>query len=145
MTSLSSTSVGDLWADGHRLPAGDALHLPDGTSYRVRLDPSVPAGFRLGARITGSAEEVAYVDGLVEVRLDGGGVLWGGEGDHGSQGFAARLTVGGALVWALFLEESNPFTRVVVEGREAVFRSTSGVVVRLGVEDPGSDRADAAG
>ncbi|QNS04494.1 hypothetical protein [Streptomyces xanthii] len=137
MTSLSSTSVGELWADGHRLPAGDALHLPDGRSYRVGLDPSVPAGFRLLERVPVSAEEVAYIDGLVEVRLEDGGVLWGGEGDHGSQGFAARLTASGALVWALFLEESNPFTRVAVEGPQAVFRSTSGVVVRLGVEGPG--------
>lgn len=137
------SEIEDMWRSDYRLPAGDGLYLADGTSYRTILDPAAPRGFRileplaLGESKTDEPENVSYVDGLVERELDDGTLLWGGEGSYGSQGFAARLKADKSLTWALFFEESNPFSEIRLSGRDAIFLSTSGVIVRVNIDAPG--------
>ncbi|MFF6833496.1 hypothetical protein ACFY84_16700 [Streptomyces sp. NPDC012438] len=130
-----------LWED-FALPAEDALHYADGRSYGVVLDPAAPGGFAvlapfdLGEVLEADPARVSSVDGLAVADLGEGGLLWGGEGSHGSEGFLARLTTDRALVWAVFFSESNPFSRVRLSGNVAAFTSTSGFEVTVDIDDP---------
>ncbi|MET9935812.1 MULTISPECIES: hypothetical protein [unclassified Streptomyces] len=64
------------------------------------------------------------------------GLLWGGEGSYGSEGFLARLTADRALIRAMFFRESNPFDRIRPSGNAATFSSTSGVEITVDIGDP---------
>ncbi|WP_330238939.1 hypothetical protein [Streptomyces sp. NBC_00525] len=136
------TAIERLWADDYRLPAEDALHFADGRSYEVALTPESPTGvtvlapFDLDARLAEDPSWVSSVDGLASLYLGSGGMLWGGEGSHGSEGFIARLTADRRLVWALFFADSNPFTRIRLSGNVAVFRSTSEFDIAVDIDDP---------
>ncbi|MFE9481791.1 hypothetical protein ACFYNM_24675 [Streptomyces spororaveus] len=130
-----------LWED-FRLPIRDALHFADGTSCDVDLDSDAPGGLRVLAPfdldeiLESDPSWVSSVDGLVAVDLGSKGLLWGGEGSHGSEGFIARLTVDRALSWAIFFTESNPFDRIQLSGNVATFSSTSGFEITVDVDDP---------
>ncbi|MDX5572590.1 hypothetical protein PV779_19170 [Streptomyces sp. ID01-9D] len=79
---------------------------------------------------------VSSVDGLVAVDLGSRGLLWGGEGSYGSEGFIARLTGERTLIWAIFFSESNPFDRIQLAGNVATFSSTSGLEIAVDIDDP---------
>ncbi|MFJ6480955.1 MULTISPECIES: hypothetical protein [unclassified Streptomyces] len=135
------TAIERLW-EGLQLPIKDALHHADGRSCGVALDPEAPRGFTVLAPfdlddvLEGDPSWVSSVDGLAAVDLGGEGLLWGGEGAHGSEGFIARLTVDRALIWAMFFEESNPFDRIRRSGSVATVSSTAGFEITLDIDDP---------
>ncbi|MFC9293056.1 hypothetical protein ACFTWH_01060 [Streptomyces sp. NPDC057011] len=135
------TTIEGLWED-FELPIKDALHYADGHSYDVALDRAAPMGFTvlapfdLNEMLAGDPSWVSSVDGLAAVDLGDRGLLWGGEGSYGSEGFVARLTVDRALVWAMFFMESNPFDRIQLSGNIATFSSTSGVEIAVDIDDP---------
>ncbi|MFI8824378.1 hypothetical protein [Streptomyces sp. NPDC053431] len=135
------TAIERLWED-YELPIKDALHHADGQSYAVGLDPAAPGGFTilapfdLGELLKSDPSWVSEVDGLTAVDLGERGLLWGGEGSYGSEGFIARLTPDRALVWAMFFTESNPFDRIRLSGNVATFSSTSGVEIAVDIDDP---------
>ena len=70
----------------------------------------------------------------------GGALRWWlpvlGEGSQGSEGFFAWLGPDHDLLWAVYLEESNPIVDIAVTGDRAVIRSTADVTVVL---DSGSE------
>ncbi|MFF0479525.1 hypothetical protein [Streptomyces sp. NPDC004284] len=135
------TTIERLW-EGFELPIKDALHYADGHSYDVALDSAVPSGFsvlspfELDEVLEGDPSWVSSVDGLAAVDLGERGLLWGGEGSYGSEGFIARLTVDRALIWAMFFTESNPFDRIQLSGNVANFISTSGFEIAVDIDDP---------
>ncbi|MFB7177530.1 hypothetical protein ACFCYI_07500 [Streptomyces sp. NPDC056257] len=135
------TAIERLWED-YRLPIRDALHIADGHSFDVALDADAPGCLRVLAPfdpaegLESDPSWVSSVDGLAEVDLGSEGLLWGGEGSHGSEGFIARLTADRALIWAIFLQEANPFDRIRLSGNVATLGSTSGVEVTVDIDDP---------
>ncbi|MFD5408766.1 hypothetical protein [Streptomyces nojiriensis] len=135
------TAIERLWVD-LELPVKDALHYADGHSYAVALDAAAPKGFTVLAPfdlhelLEGDPSWVSSVDGLAAVDLGERGLLWGGEGSHGSEGFIARLTVDRALMWAMFFMESNPFDRIRLSGNVAAFSSTAGCGIAVDIDDP---------
>lgn len=88
---------------------------------------------------------VSSVDGLVAVDLGSKGLLWGGEGSYGSEGFIARLTADRSLIWAILFTESNPFDRIRLSGNVATFTSTAGFEITVDIDDPGSSAAGPLG
>ncbi|MFJ9622611.1 hypothetical protein [Streptomyces sp. NPDC101181] len=130
-----------LW-EVFRLPIRDALYFAEGDSYDVALDLGVPSGlkvlapFDLDEILESDPSWVSSVDGLVAVDLGSRGLLWGGEGSYGSEGFIARLTSERKLIWAIFLMESNPFDRIHLSGNVATFTSTAGLEVAVDIDDP---------
>ncbi|MFF8599926.1 hypothetical protein ACF065_25815 [Streptomyces sp. NPDC015232] len=141
------TMIECLWED-LELPLVDALHFADGRSYALALDPATPSGFSVLSRLdldemreedpssAFSVPSVSSVDGRAVVDLGEKGLLWGGEGAYGSEGFIARLTAARKLIWAMFFTESNPFERIQLSGSVATFRSTSGVAITVDIDDP---------
>ncbi|MDQ1009505.1 hypothetical protein QFZ82_003990 [Streptomyces sp. V4I23] len=135
------TTIERLWED-FELPIKDALHYADGHSYDVAPDPAAPSGFMvlapfdLDEMLECDPSWVSSVDGLAAVDLGEKGLLWGGEGSYGSEGFIARLTVERALIWAMFFMESNPFDRIQLSGNVATFSSTSGFEIAVDIDDP---------
>lgn len=135
------TAIERLWED-FQLPIRDALHFADGGSYDVDLDSDEPSGLRVLAPfgldeiLEIDPSWVSSVDGLAAVDLGSKGLLWGGEGSYGSEGFIARLTVDRALIWAMFFTESNPFDRIQLSGNVATFSSTSGFEITVDIDDP---------
>ncbi|MCX4783520.1 hypothetical protein [Streptomyces sp. NBC_01264] len=135
------TAIERLWED-FELPIRDALHFADGGSYDVDLDSDEPSGLRVLAPfgldeiLEIDPSWVSSVDGLAAVDLGSKGLLWGGEGSYGSEGFIARLTVDRALIWAMFFTESNPFDRIQLSGNIATFSSTSGFEITVDIDDP---------
>ncbi|MGW0558029.1 hypothetical protein ACWDZ6_28275 [Streptomyces sp. NPDC002926] len=135
------TAIERLWED-FELPIRDALHSADGHSYDVALDPDAPSGFAvlapfgLDEMLESDPSWTSSVDGLAVVDLGRKGLLWGGEGSYGSEGFIARLTADRALIWAIFFMESNPFDRIQLSNNVATFSSTSGVEITVDIEDP---------
>ncbi|MFJ3203642.1 hypothetical protein [Streptomyces sp. NPDC086989] len=137
------TAIERLWED-FELPIKDALHYADGHSYEVALVPDTPTGFAVLASfdldevLESDPSWVSSVDGLAAVDLGEKGLLWGGEGSYGSEGFVARLTADRSLMWAMFFAESNPFGRIRLLGTVATFTSTSGFEVSVDIDDPRS-------
>ncbi|MEU8824017.1 hypothetical protein [Streptomyces sp. NPDC048636] len=137
------TSITELWKD-FELPLRDALHFPDGSSYDIALDPETPSGLTvlapldLNALLAEDPSWTSSVDGLIEVDLREMGLLWGGEGSHGSEGFVCRLTAQRALMWAIFFMDSNPFDQIQLTNNVATFTSTSVVNIRVDIDDPRS-------
>lgn len=135
------TAIERLWED-YELPVLDALHFADGRSYEVALTPGAPAGltvlapFDLDARPAEDPCWVSAVDGRASVDLGDRGLLWSGEGSYGSEGFLARLTADRELIWAVFLAESDPFTRIRVSGNVAAFGSTAEFELAVDIDDP---------
>ncbi len=135
------TAIERLWAD-FELPIRDALHFADGHSCDVDLGSDAPGGLRVLAPfdldeiLESDPSWVSSVDGLTAVDLGSRGLLWGGEGSYGSEGFIARLTVDRALIWAIFFTESNPFDRIQLSGDVATFSSTSGFEITVDIDDP---------
>lgn len=136
------SAIERLWAD-YQLPELDGLHFSDGRSYEVFLDADAASGMRFGGSFDLEevlAEDPDWVTDIGRNRsvpLADGGFLWGGEGvSHGSYGFCGRLHADHTLVWALFFEDSNPFTDIRVSGNTAVFQSTSGISITVDIDDP---------
>ncbi|MCX4629881.1 hypothetical protein [Streptomyces sp. NBC_01443] len=135
------TTIESLWEE-FELPVKDALHYAGGHSYDVALDRAAPRGFTvlapfdLDEMLESDPSWVSSVDGLAAVDLREKGLLWGGEGSYGSEGFIARLTVGRALIWAMFFMESNPFDRIRLSENVATFSSTSGFEISVDIDDP---------
>ncbi|MFF0065934.1 hypothetical protein ACFYRC_31230 [Streptomyces sp. NPDC005279] len=135
------TAIERLWED-FELPIRDALHSADGHSYDVAIDPDAPSGFTvlapfgLDEMLESDPSWTSSVDGLAAVDLGRKGLLWGGEGSYGSEGFIARLTVDRALIWAIFFMESNPFDRIQLSNNVATFSSTSGAEITVDIDDP---------
>ncbi|MER7539799.1 hypothetical protein ABTX77_34255 [Streptomyces sp. NPDC097704] len=106
------------------------------------LDPGAPSGFTVLAPfdleelLAGDPSWVSSVDGLVAADLGEKGLLWGGEGSYGSEGFIARLTADRALMWAVFFVESDPFDRIRSSGSTATFTTTSGCEITVHLDDP---------
>ncbi|MFE2926496.1 hypothetical protein [Streptomyces goshikiensis] len=144
------TAIELLWED-FQLPARDALYFADGRSREVDLDSGAPSGVRvlapfdLDEMLESDPSWVSSVDGLVAVDLGSKGLLWGGEGSHGSEGFIARLTVDRALIWAMFFTESNPFDRIQLSGNTATFSSTSGSKLTVDIDEPGTSSSGQPG
>ncbi|MFJ9577580.1 hypothetical protein ACIRQF_14500 [Streptomyces sp. NPDC101191] len=135
------TTIERLWEE-FELPIKDALHYADGRSYDVALDSAAPSGFsvlspfELDEMLDDDPSWVSAVDGLAAADLGEKGLLWGGEGSYGSEGFIARLTADRALVWAMFFTESNPFDRIQLSGNVATLSSTSGFEITVDIDDP---------
>lgn len=135
------TAIERLWAD-FELPIKDALHYAAGRSYDLALDAAAPGGFTvlapfdLGEMRESDPSWVSSVDGLAAMDMGEKGLLWGGEGSYGSEGFIARLTADRALMWAMFFTESNPFDRIRLSRNIAAFRSTSGFEIAVDIDDP---------
>ncbi|MEU5837297.1 hypothetical protein ABZ820_27005 [Streptomyces diacarni] len=133
-----------LWEE-YRLPIRDAMYVRTAEgidAFEVVTSPGEPGKlvlsepFELESLLAESPDWTSEVDGQQQLALEAGGVLWAGEGSHGSEGFFARLTAERSLLWAVFLEDSNPFTEIHLKGRVATFTSTADVVVTLNVDDP---------
>jgi hypothetical protein len=143
------STISDLWNSGE-LPILDGLHHADGTSVAVRLAPEAPGGLRTGeaidvdALVAADPDWVTTFDITFEVALPGesGDLLCCGEGSFGSEGFFARVDAERRLRWVVYLEHSNPFHDIAVEGGRATFRSTSGVTVTMGVDARGVPAAE---
>ncbi|MEU8618106.1 hypothetical protein [Streptomyces sp. NPDC048623] len=135
------TTIERLWEDDY-LPIRDALHYADGRSYDVELDSTAPGGFSvlspfdLDEILKDDPSWVSSVDGQASVDLGEKGLLWGGEGSYGSEGFFARLTADRKLIWVMFFDGSNPFLRIQLSGNVATFRSTAGVEITVDIDDP---------
>ncbi|MGV9250465.1 hypothetical protein [Streptomyces sp. NPDC003697] len=139
------TVIERLWQE-YELPAVDGLYFADGRAYEVSVSPAEPAlriekPMDVGQLLSEEPELVARVDGLSTHELADGDVLWAGEGSYGSDGFFGRVHSDRSLVWAVFLEEVDPFTTIEVSGRKATFTSTSGVTVAVDIDDPSGTRA----
>ncbi|MFH8488715.1 hypothetical protein [Streptomyces longisporoflavus] len=141
---MSSSAISALW-DSEQLPIRDGLYLASGVSYAVRGGSTPSEGleildeFDLEAVMREDPDWVTSFDITREVELPGpGGYLCCGEGSYGSEGFFARIDQDRRLVWVVYLEESNPFTGVEVEGSRAVFTSSSGVRISVDVNRPQS-------
>ncbi|MEV6398065.1 hypothetical protein AB0M39_25380 [Streptomyces sp. NPDC051907] len=135
------TAIERLWED-YDLPSRDSLHFADGRSFDVELDSDAPGGFRvldafdLDEMLKDDPSWTSSVDGRAVVDLGEKGLLWGGEGSYGSDGFAARLTADRALIWAIFFTESNPLNRIELSGNVATFYSTADITITVDIDDP---------
>jgi hypothetical protein len=135
------STIERLWQE-YGLPAADGLYFPDGTAFEVRVTPEEPAGLRIGGAfdieqlLSEEPDLISYVDGLTAHELPTGDVLWAGEGSYGSDGFFGRVTPDRSLVWAVFLEEVNPFGTIELSGRAGTFTSTLGVSITVDIDDP---------
>lgn len=132
--------IEQLWA-ANEVPVDNALHFADGWSYDVSVDTGTAGGmvvrgaFDLEERLALAPNWVSVVDGR-KLALEGGGALWHGDGDNGSEGFFAREDAHQSPSWVVFLTNTNPFTRAELSGNTATFRSTSGVVITVDIDDP---------
>ncbi|MFE2185966.1 hypothetical protein [Streptomyces sp. NPDC059455] len=135
------TTITELWKE-FQLPIRDALHFADGQSFDVSLTPEASSGltiqapFDLSGMLADDPSWTSSVDGLVEADLGKRGLLWGGEGSYGSEGFIARLTTERSLVWAIFFMDSNPFDQIHLTNNVATFVSTSTVEITVDIDDP---------
>ncbi|MBO3678428.1 hypothetical protein [Streptomyces sp. NEAU-YJ-81] len=135
------TTITELWEE-FQLPIRDALHFADGQSFDVSLAPesssglTIQAPFDLNSMLADDPSWTSSVDGLVEADLGKRGLLWGGEGSYGSEGFIARLTAERSLVWAIFFMDSNPFDQIQLTNNVATFISTSTVEITVDIDDP---------
>lgn len=136
------TTIERLWEDAYELPAEDGLYFADGHSYDVALTSGTPAGltvlepFDVDAILADDPSWVSAVSGLAVAELGDGGLLWGGEGSMGADGFLARLTADRKLIWAVFFSDSNPFDRIRVSGHVATFHSTAEFELAVDIDDP---------
>ncbi|WP_405759323.1 hypothetical protein OG234_12030 [Streptomyces sp. NBC_01420] len=136
------TTIERLWEGDYELPAEDGLYFADGRSYDVDITPGAPAGltvlepFDVDAMLAEDPSRVSSVDGRAAADLGDEGLLWGGEGSYGSEGFIVRLTADRKLIWAIFFAESNPFTRIRVSGNVATFYSTAEFELAVDIDDP---------
>ena len=144
MTSL----IERLWL-ADNLPIRDGFYRRDGMACAVEVDVSIEGGLRV--LVPFSVEEfiechpdmVTSIDITQERPLpDGTGYLCCGEGSYGSEGFFGRLDLHKNLVWVVYLENSNPFVGVFISNADAVFTSSSGVMITTKLEnsmfgDPG--------
>ncbi|OLR92711.1 hypothetical protein BJP25_20025 [Actinokineospora bangkokensis] len=136
------TPIQRLWAEG-RLPIEDGVFFADGRSYAADVVDgglAVVEELDLAQVLAEDPDWVTAVDVQREVPIPGGLVV-GGEGAHGSEGFFARLTADRSLVWVCYFAEHNPFLDLVVDGPDLVATSTSGVVVRVALDAPVSGTA----
>ncbi|MFD5390030.1 hypothetical protein ACFWMG_34945 [Streptomyces sp. NPDC127074] len=135
------TTITELWEE-LQLPIRDALHFTDGQSFDVSLTSESSSGltvqtpFDLNTMLAEDPSWTSSVDGLVEADLGKRGLLWGGEGSYGSEGFIARLTTERSLVWAIFFMDSNPFDQIQLTNNVATFTSTSTVEITVDIDDP---------
>ncbi|WP_326656408.1 hypothetical protein [Streptomyces sp. NBC_00385] len=135
------SSIEQLW-ENYQLPIRNALHFSRGASFKIELSPADSAGYKileefdLESDLSLNPDWVSDIDGLCSVVLDGGDLLWAGEGSYGSEGFVARLNREKSLIWTVFLEESNPFQEIHLQGSTACFVSTSGVRLRVNIDNP---------
>lgn len=130
-----------LWVD-FRLPIRDALHFANGDSYDVTLASDTPSGWKVLApfdvsdMLAREPDWTSEIDGITTVELGQEGLLWGGDGSYGSEGFFGRLAPDRSLVWAVFFMESDPFEDIQLFGEIATFTSTNGNVVTVDINDP---------
>ncbi|NED16034.1 hypothetical protein [Streptomyces sp. SID9124] len=136
------TTIERLWEGDYELPAEDGLYFADGRAYDVDITPGAPAGltvlepFDVDAMLAEDPSWVTAVGVLAVVELGDGGLLWGGEGGMGADGFLARLTADRKLVWAVFFSDSNPFDRIRVTGNVATCHSTAEFELAVDIDDP---------
>jgi hypothetical protein len=126
-----------LWRAG-KLPAWNGLYRADGESRVARLDATRPEGMvllgplDLDALLRDDPDWVTAADVTLELKLvDGSGFMCCGEGSHGSDGFICRIDSRKRLVWAVFLEDSDPFIEMVVNGGRVEATSSSGISVSM--------------
>jgi len=93
--------------------------------------------FNLDEALDADPDWLTSIDVTRETGLAGAGYLCCGEGSYGSEGFAARLDEHKNLAWVIYLEESNPFTDIVIAGMTATFSSSSGVSITVDIYRPG--------
>ncbi|MGW1681201.1 hypothetical protein [Saccharopolyspora sp. NPDC002376] len=133
-------TISDLWG-AEQLPIRDGLYMVAGESYVLRVDAEVPEGFQvleefdLGEWLRANPDELTWVYVTHTIKIDSG-YLCCGEGSYGSEGFFARLDTSERLVWAVYLEESNPFVEISIDDNRAIFKSSSGITVTVDLEDP---------
>ncbi|MFJ1756581.1 hypothetical protein [Kitasatospora sp. NPDC088134] len=131
------TALARLWSR-EQLPIRDGLYTAAGGAFDVEVDPRAPGGLRVldgfdvEEFLREDPEWITSLTTTAEVELPAGaGYLCCGEGSHGSEGFFARLSPDHDLLWAVYLEESNPFVDLTVTGDRAVIRSTADVTIVL--------------
>lgn len=131
-----------LW-HARRLPIRDGLYTSSGDAYSVQLNDAAPGGveildnFDLDSVLSADPDWVTSIDITREVEIKGGvGRLLAGEGSHGSEGFFARIDDDNDLKWVVYLEESNPFVDIAVDGNRATFYSSSGVSITVDIDRP---------
>lgn len=134
MTSL----ITKLWQSGE-LPAWNGLYRWDGSARAARIDTSTAGGlsllepFDVALRLKKEDPEwLTSIDVTREEEIpDGSGYLCCGETSYGSEGFFGRLDRDKNLIWAVLLENANPFIDIVSDGVRATFTSTSGVSITV--------------
>ncbi|MGW2955149.1 hypothetical protein [Streptomyces eurythermus] len=134
------TVIERLWQE-YELPAVDGLYFADGRAYEVTASRTervlrINEALDVEQLLSEEPDLVVRVDGMSTHELADGDVLWAGEGSYGSDGFFGRVRSDHGLVWAVFLEEVDPFHTIQVSGRKATFTSTSGVVITVDIDDP---------
>jgi hypothetical protein len=123
-----------LW-QSEELPAWNALYRSDGPARAAQIDEFAPGGllllepFDVASRL--QTEDPEWVTSVVVTREEEipgrAGYLCCGETSYGSEGFFGRLDRDKKLIWAVLLDNANPFTDIVTDGVQATFTSTSGV------------------
>jgi hypothetical protein len=133
------STVSRLWKQGE-LPIHSGVYLADGRAWSVAVDAASPGGLKVLEPFDVDeflANDPEFVTSFVVSKLvelpEGAGHLWCGEGSWGSEGLFGRTTPQNELVWVVYLEESNPFVDIEIDGGMARFRSSSGVMVSVDV------------
>lgn len=129
------STISTLWAN-RNLPIRDGLYYADGRSYELTQDASAPLGIEIGPAfdldsfLRAEPDWVTSIDVLKSVQInEAEGYLHCGEGSYGSEGFIAKTDGAGGLLWAVYMEYSNPFHEIKIVENLAIFRSTSGVLI----------------
>ncbi|MCX2183868.1 hypothetical protein KV205_25535 [Streptomyces sp. SKN60] len=126
--------ITDLWRAG-LAPARSGLYRADGSAREAATDGAALSWFELGAPLDLDALLAEDPEGVTQIDIhrrcfaklpDASGYVCGGDGAHGSEGFAARLDTDRNLVWVVFMADSNPFERVATRGTTAVFFNNLG-------------------
>lgn len=134
----------ELWHSG-QLPIRDGLYTPSGVVHLLRMNDTTPGGIEIvdtsdiDSILSADPDWLTSVDVTREAEIEGGaGRLLAGEGSHGSEGFFARVDEKNDPMWIVYLEESNPFVDISLDGSKATFHSSSGISVTVDINYPES-------
>ena len=134
----TSDFLNECWSN-EMVPILNGFIFPDGTRLKVSIEDS---GMVVSEKTIWTAEEVGdnltYFAELCRVDALGLGVtVLAGEGGMGSEGVICVLDRSTCHVkWLLFMDSSNPFDKVEIDGMTVVAYSTLEKVWQISIEDP---------
>ena len=121
------------------IPILNGVMLPDGTIWRMSIDQTGSAVSKRGTwTVDDVGDELTYFTELCQVDSPVFGVrVLAGEGGLGADGAICVLDrSSGQIKWLLFMDSSNPFESVEIDGINVVARSTLDQVWKISIEDP---------